>query len=133
MPAGGDPLEGEVDRIEQAFDAALRAGDAPAAVTLALELDSLLHDWSRDTLQSDQLDRGRAGLRAMIVRLGEAAEVGVRDPRTVVAPFVEALLDARRRARVDGRYADADALRDHLLAAGVEVRDTAGGTDWQLR
>jgi len=130
---GGDPFEHDVERIETAFDAALRAGDAPTAVKLTLELDALLHDWSRDTFQSDQLDRARAGLRAMIVRLGEAAEVGVRDPRVLLSPFVEALLDARRQARADGRYADADALRDRLLAAGVEVRDTAGGTDWQLR
>jgi cyanophycinase-like exopeptidase len=129
----GDPLEGDVERIEQAFDLALRAGDAPGAVKLTLELDTLLHEWSRDTLQSDQLDRGRAGLRAMIVRLGEAAEVGVRDPRAVLAPFVDALLKARRQARADGRYADSDALREQLLAAGVEVRDTADGTDWQLR
>ena len=100
---------------------------------MALELDDLLHDWSRDTTQSDLLDRGRAGLRAMIVRLGEAAETGVRDPRDAVGPFVEALLDARRQARADGRWADADNLRDRLLAAGVEVRDTAGGTEWQLR
>lgn len=131
--AGGDPFEVDVDRIEQAFDAALRGGDAAAAVKLTLELDDLLHEWSRDTLQSDHLDRARVGLRAMIVRLGEAAEVGVRDPRTVLAPFVEALLDARRQARAAGRYADADGLRDRLLAAGVEVRDTPGTTEWQLR
>jgi cyanophycinase-like exopeptidase len=132
-PATRDPFERDVDRIEEAFDAALRAGDAPSAVKLTLELDDLLQEWSRDTLQSDHLDRARAGLRAMIVRLGESAEVGVRDPRAVLAPFVDALLDARRQARADGRYADADALRDRLLAAGVEVRDSTAGTDWQLR
>jgi cyanophycinase-like exopeptidase len=131
--AGADPLTADIDRSEQAFDAALRAGDGPAAVKVALELDDLLHDWSRDTTQSDLMDRGRATLRAMIVRLGEAAEVGLRDPRSVVAPLVEALLDARRSARAGGRYADADGLRDRLLAAGVEVRDTAEGTEWQLR
>jgi cyanophycinase-like exopeptidase len=128
-----DPLMADIDRFEQAFDAALRAGDAPAAVKVVLELDDLIHDWSRDTTQSDLLDRGRAARRAMVVRLGEAADVGVRDPRDVVGPFVEALLDARRRARADGRWADADTVRDRLLAAGVEVRDTAGGTEWQLR
>jgi cyanophycinase-like exopeptidase len=128
-----DPLTADIDRFETAFDSALRAGDAPAAVKVALELDDLLHDWSRDTTQSDLLDRGRAGLRAMIVRLGEAAEVGLRDPRDAVGPFVEALLDARRQARAGGRWADADNLRDRLLAAGVEVRDTADGTEWQLR
>jgi len=132
-PPGTDPFELDVDRIDEAFDAALRAGDAPSAVKLVLELDDLLQDWSRDTLQSDHLDRARAGLRAMIVRLGEAAEVGLRDPRTIVAPFVDALLEARVRARADGRYAEADCLRDRLLAAGVEVRDGTAGTEWQLR
>jgi len=133
VAAGADPLVADIDRFEKAFDAALAAGDAPGAIKVALELDDLLHDWSRDTTQSDLLDRGRAGLRAMIVRLGEAAEMGVRDPRLLVGPFVEALLDARRQARADNRYADADVLRDQLLAAGVEVRDTADGTEWQLR
>ena len=126
-------VDADVARCEEMFDSALAAGDAPAAVRIVLELDATLQEWSRDTLQSDQLDRGRAGLRAMIVRLGEAAETGLRDPRAVLGPFVEALLDARRQARADGRYADADNFRDRLLAAGVEVRDTAGGTEWQLR
>ncbi len=131
--AGTDPLIADIARFEQAFDAALGAGDAPAAVKVALELDDLLCDWSNDTTQSDLMDRGRAGLRAMIVRLGEAAEVGLRDPREAVGPLVDALLDARRQARAGGRWADADSVRDRLLAAGVEVRDTAEGTEWQLR
>lgn len=132
-PPGADPFELDVDRIDEAFDASMRAGDAPSAVKLVLELDDLLQDWSRDTLQSDHLDRARAGLRAMIVRLGEAAEVGLRDPRAIVAPFVDALLEARVQARAGGRYAEADSLRDRLLAAGVEVRDGTAGTEWQLR
>ena len=130
---GADPLIADIDRFGLAFDSAMSAGDALAAVKLTLELDDLLHDWSRDTAQSDLLGRGRAVVRSMIVRLGEAAETGVRDPRLLVGPFVEALLDARRQARADGRWADADTLRDRLVAAGVEVRDTAGGTEWQVR
>lgn len=129
----GASLDADVARYESMFDAAVGAGDAPAALKVVLELEGVLHDWSHDTLQSDQLDRGRAGLRAMIVRLGEVAETGLRDPRSVVGPLVEALLDARRQARADGRWADADRVRSRLLAAGVEVRDTAGGTEWQLR
>ncbi|MDQ4070337.1 MAG: hypothetical protein M3203_12845 [Actinomycetota bacterium] len=131
--SAADPLVADIDRLEHAFDAALAARDAPAAVKVALELDALLHDWSRDTTQSDLLDRGRAGLRSMIVRLGEAAEAGVRDPRAVLGPFVEGLLEARHRARAEGRWAEADKLRDRLLTAGVEVRDTSEGTEWQLR
>jgi cyanophycinase-like exopeptidase len=134
LPAGlADPLVADIDRYEKAFDAALSSGDGPGAVKTALELEQLLHDWSRDTTQSDLLDRGRAGLRSMLVRLGEAAEAGLHDPRQVVGPFVEALLDARRQARADRRWEHADQLRARLLAAGVEVRDTPDGTDWQLR
>jgi cyanophycinase-like exopeptidase len=132
-PPAADPFELDVDRIDEAFDASLRARDAPSAVKLVLELDDLLQDWSRDTMQSDHLDRARADLRSMIVRLGEAAEVGLRDPRAVVAPFVDALLEARVQARADGRYEEADSLRDRLLAAGIEVRDGTAGSEWQLR
>jgi cysteinyl-tRNA synthetase len=96
-------------------------------------MDDLVLAWSRDTMESDELDRARATLRSMVVRLGEAAENGLGDPRQRVAPFVEALLAARRQAREERRWADADALRDRLLAAGIEVRDAPEGTSWELR
>jgi len=126
-------LQAGADRCLREFDAALGARDARGAVKAALELDALVVEWSRDTLQSDEADRVRATLRAMIVRLGEAAEEGLRDPHQAVEPFVEALLETRRRARADRRWADADAVRDRLVEAGVEVRDTAEGTSWHLR
>jgi hypothetical protein len=129
----GSPLLAEVARLESDFSAALEARDARAAVKATLALDDLIVDWSRDTLQSDELDRARAALRSMVVRLGDAAELGVADPRDAVAPFVDALLAARTQARADGRWRDADVLRDRLVAEGVEVRDTPGGTVWDLK
>ncbi len=127
-----DPLLDGIARCQAAFDGALVGRDGRGAVKAVLELDDLLTEWSRDTLQSDHLDRGRAALRSMVVRLGGAAAEGLRDPRNVVGPFVEALLDARRHARDERRFADADALRDRLVDAGVEVRDTPDGTQWVL-
>ena len=132
VPVVESSLEAATDRCQREFESALAAGDAPGAVKAALELDALVVEWSRDTLQSDQVDRGRAALRTMIVQLGDAAEEGLRDPRQLVGPFVEALLDARRQARAERRWADADSVRDRLLAAGVEVRDTPEGTSWDL-
>jgi hypothetical protein len=125
-------LTGDVAAAESSFDAALSARDMGAAVQAILDLEQLLHAWSADTLQSDDLDRGRAALRSMVVRLGDVAVGGAVDPRSVLGPFVEVLLDARRSARSGGRYADADALRDALVGLGVEVRDTASGTEWSL-
>jgi cyanophycinase-like exopeptidase len=129
----GSPLLDDLARLEREFTAALAGRDATRAVGCVLELDDLLVAWSRDTLQSDQLDRGRAALRAMVVRLGEAAVEGVRDPKDVVGPFVDALLEARRQARDSGRWSDADALRDRLVDAGIEVQDTRDGTVWRVR
>src|SRR5205085_2471848 len=61
------PLLEAVARIEAAFDAAVAARDAAGAVRTILELDDELLAWSRDTLQSDEADRGRSALRSMVV------------------------------------------------------------------
>jgi cysteinyl-tRNA synthetase len=69
----------------------------------------------------------------MVVRLGDLARTGARDPRQVLGGFVDALLAERAAARSERRYGDADRVRDALIANGVEVRDTAEGTQWDLR
>jgi cysteinyl-tRNA synthetase len=50
-----------------------------------------------------------------------------------VRPFVDALLAERVRARGAREWAAADAIRDRLLAAGIELHDTPDGTTWELR
>jgi hypothetical protein len=126
------PLLAEAARWEAAFDQALARRDVPAAVNAILELDRALTAWSADTTQSDEPDRVRATLHSMIVRLGEVAVAGARDPRAVVEPFVEVVLDARAAARSAQDWARSDELRDRLAAAGVEVRDTSSGQEWLL-
>ncbi|MDT5028820.1 MAG: hypothetical protein QOE61_5246 [Micromonosporaceae bacterium] len=118
--------------ISARFDTALAARDVDACVEAILALEQAIVDWSADTNVSDHADRARAQLRTMVVRLGALAAVGARDPRSVVGPFVEGLLEVRRRAREAQEWAVSDWVRDHLGAAGVEVRDTADGPRWQL-
>lgn len=125
-------LSADVDRLTAAFDTAVAGRDPNGAVAAVLELEQAIVDWSADTLQSDEADQARAALRRMIVRLGEVAAVGARDPRAVVAPYVDAVIAARVAARSGGAYDLADQLRDALIAAGVEVRDTPEGTEWVL-
>ncbi len=132
-PAARSPLLEEVARLRSEFEAALAGADAHGAVNAILDIDDLIRQWSRDTLQSDELDQARSALRSMVVRLGQAAEAGLRDPNQVVGPFVDALLAARARARDDKRWADADVLRDRLVEIGVDVHDAPDGTTWELR
>ncbi len=119
--------------LEARFAAAVEARDSAAAVAAILDLDAAIEEWSADTLQSDEMDQARRALRAMIVKLGDAATDGLRDERDVLGPVVEAALDARRVAREEKAYAVSDAVRDGLDAAGIEVRDTPDGVEWVLR
>ena len=131
--AGDAPsLRAITAQLEAAFDAALSARDAQGAVGALLTLEASIVEWSSDTLQGDDLDRARAALRAMIVRLGTAATGGVRDVREVVGPVVEAALAARVTARAEKAFSVSDAIRDNLAAAGIEVRDTPDGVEWLL-
>jgi hypothetical protein len=125
-------LRAEAQRLECAFDSGLAARDVNSAATAILELEQAIVDWSADTEEMDGTEGPRAMLRRMVTRLAELAVVGARDPRQTVAPFVETLLEVRQQARQQGSYALADTLRDRLLAAGVEVRDTPRGPVWVL-
>ena len=97
-----------------------------------LELEDTLDAWAGDTTQSDAGERGRAAVRRMVVRLGELARTGAREPREVIGGYVDALLAERAAAREDRRFGDADRIREVLTALGVEVRDTRDGTEWAL-
>ncbi|MGH3611710.1 MAG: CysS/YqeB C-terminal domain-containing protein [Pseudonocardia sp.] len=132
-PAGGPAsLRVATDAARSTFDAALAARDADAAAAAVLDLEQALADWTADTLQSDDAEHARRTLRGMVLELAAAARAGLADPAQRVAPLVEALLERRAAARTDRDFALADALRDRLTAAGVEVRDSPDGAEWSL-
>jgi cyanophycinase-like exopeptidase len=127
------PLRDEVARLEATFSVSLDECDVPAAVRAILALEETIQAWSHDTDQSDALASARSALRAAVVCLGELAVEGSRDPAELIGPFVDALLAERVRAREARDWAAADAIRDRLLAAGIELHDTPAGTTWELR
>ncbi len=69
----------------------------------------------------------------MISRLGDAATSGVRDPRDVASPFVEAMLQVRATVRAEKRYDLSDVIRDVFASLNIEVRDTPDGVVWELK
>ena len=126
-------LRQATERLNVAFAQAITAGDADAAARAALDLDDAIAGWSIDTLQSDDADYARSVLRSMITRLAGAATGGLRDPREVVGPFVQVLLDLRLQVRADKRFDLSDMIRDRLAEISVEVRDTPQGAEWGFR
>jgi cyanophycinase-like exopeptidase len=127
-----EPLRGEVAELERVFNRSLDECDAQAAVRAILSLEETIQAWAGDTDQSDALATARSTLRGAIVCLGEMAGQDVTDPRDLIAPFVDALLAERLGAREARDWAAADAIRDRLLAAGIELHDTPDGTTWEL-
>ena len=122
------PLVDLVREREADFATAVAARDMAAAVSTVLDLERDVTDWSTDIPAGDELDRAHASLRSLILELGRLSENGARDPRQVVGPYVETLLQLRDTARADRRFAEADLVRDRLAEYGIEVRDTPGGT-----
>ena len=126
-------LHEATDRLNQVFSAALANSNADGAARAALDLDDAIAGWSGDTLQSDATDHARAVLRSMITRLAGAATGGLRDPRDVLGPFVQVLLDLRAQVRSDKRFDLSDIIRDRLAELKIEVRDTPEGAQWGFR
>ncbi|PHX72041.1 MAG: hypothetical protein CK521_03050 [Acidimicrobium sp.] len=132
QPAQADSLDAVLEASIQTFGEAIEQRDALAAVRAVLALEQAMQDWSIDTLQSDVLVRARGALRSMISQLGDAAIGGVRDPREVVAPFIEAMLSVRATVRAEKRFDLSDVIRDVFAALNIEVRDTPTGVEWSL-
>jgi len=126
------PLRDSMAILEGTFIEALGRGDMRTAVGALLDLDSEISARVRHGEDSPDLDNADATFRSLIARLGERAEVGTRDPRETLEPFVAALLELRARARAARDWATADLVRDRLAAAGVEVRDGPDGSSWVL-
>ena len=132
-PPAAAPFWTEVEAARTAFTAALESADSEGAARAVLALEEHLAKWATEVFATDEHDRARAVLRALVVRLAEAAREGLGDRRARLAPIVEPLLALRAQARAEGRYELSDALRAALEAGGIEVRDGRAGSDWVLR
>jgi hypothetical protein len=125
------PLPEIMAAAERGFEAAAGDRDADAMVGVILELESAVKQWEADTDEDQGTEQARALLRRLIGWLGRAARDGLADPRDRLRPAVEPLLALRTVLRGEGNFAAADAIREALAAAGLDVSDTPEGTRWQ--
>ena len=125
------PLAEIMAAAERGFGAAAGDRDAGAMAGVILELETAIGQWEADTDEDQGTEQARALLRSLIGRLGQAAQDGLADPRDRLRPAVEPLLALRTTLRGEGNFAAADAIRDALAAAGLDVSDTPEGTRWQ--
>jgi cysteinyl-tRNA synthetase len=125
----------------------------PAAFSEAMDDDlgtpaavAVLHDAVRegnrllDANMADEAFQKRYEITLMLDVLGlnpadpAWATTGSGDAKLTAAVdvLVAGLLEQRDRARADKDFAAADAIRDQLKAAGIEVEDTPNGPQWTV-
>jgi len=124
------PLPEIMAAAERRFEAAAGARDADAMVGVILELETAIGHWEADMDEDQGTEQARALLRSLVGRLGRAAQDGLADPRERLRPAVEPLLELRATLRAAGNFTAADAIREALTAAGLDVSDTPEGTRW---
>ena len=127
---GTSPLLAVVENLKASFDDSLLGKGIDAATKAAISLQIEISNWQNETFQSDEMEQANSALRTMIVRLGELAIEGVGDSQEVFGPFVGLVLQLRTKARENGRWDEADQIRDELADLGIEVRDIPGGSEW---
>lgn len=111
VPAALAEIHGQV----RAGNTALSAGDTEAALTAASSVRAMAGVLGVDPLDARWASGG-----------------GDDDAAVALDLLVQAELAARQQARADKDFATADAIRDRLVAAGIEVADTADGQKWSL-
>ncbi|QFZ16384.1 cysteine--tRNA ligase [Saccharothrix syringae] len=73
------------------------------------------------------------GLDPLSPQWHDASSSGGGAGRRALGALVDRLLEERQQARKERDFARADALRDHLLLAGIAVEDTPDGPMWTLK
>ena len=121
----------------EAMDEDLGTPAAVAAIhDVVREGNKLLADGPGNALRGNA-----ASVRAMLAVLGLdpadpawATTGGADDEklRGAVDVLLNALLEERAAARAEKDWARADAIRDRILAAGIEIEDTPSGPKWSI-
>ncbi len=127
-------------------DAAREAAEPPATVIEALEDDlnspnamAELFAVAR-ALNKAESDEERERLAAELLAAGDLMGLLQNDPDEwfagdaedgLAADAIDALIEARNAARKDRDFEKADAIRDQLKDAGIQIDDSAEGTTWR--
>jgi len=112
--------------FETAMDDDLNTAGALAA------LFTLIRD-ANIAIDAGRITSGDAeGLRTALMRVDPVLDLYPRRD-DVLESTVEKMIDARNAARRARNFAESDRIRDELLARGIILEDTPGGTRWRRK
>ncbi|MBS4753390.1 cysteine--tRNA ligase [Nocardioides sp. zg-ZUI104] len=128
------------------------AGEVPAAFAAAMDDDlgtpaavAVLHETVREGNRQLAAGEDATGAAASVAAMLDVLGVHPHDPAwgsrggddaerltAAVDALVAGLLEERAQARAEKDWARADAIRDRIKSAGIEVTDTPDGPSWTV-
>lgn len=136
--ASGQGMQPETDvwaTIHTLADAVREALDLGRDEQVAgglLELERYIWQSQKQLEERNEMGAAREVMREVIALLTAQMSCRPTSVRACVAPLVDALVDLRQRLRQEKAWNMADAVRDCLLKANIQVVDTPTGASWQL-
>ncbi|HET7704624.1 MAG TPA: DALR domain-containing protein, partial [Thermoanaerobaculia bacterium] len=115
-----------LNSFQEAMDDDMNTAGALAAIFTLIRDANIAIDAGRIT--SSDAD----GLRTALRRIDPVLDIFPEREQSIDAE-IEKLIDARNAARKARNFAESDRLRDELLAKGIVIEDTAGGTRWRKK
>jgi len=84
-------------------------------------------------IDSGKITAGDAeGMKSALMRIDPVLDIFPKRDNTLDSE-IEALIAARNAARKSRNFAESDRIRDVLLARGITLEDTPGGTRWRRK
>lgn len=132
-PESESVLRAQVSQTTAAFESAMDEDfNAPSALAALFDLARTINQ-TRDAGGSTAvLSLARAELRRLAGNLGlrlEESTIGSAG----AAPFIDVLVDVRKRLRDAQQWDLADLIRDELERLDVRIEDSKGDTSWRFR
>ena len=140
-----------IENFLERADTTEPAADLPQAFVDAMEDDlgtpaaiAVVHDTAREGNRLLAAGEDATGAAASVLAMLDTLGLNPHDPAWVgddradarltaaVDALVAGLLEQLAKARADKDFATADAIRDQIKAAGIEVEDTPAGPKWSL-
>ncbi len=113
-------------QFQEAMDDDLNTAGALGAIF------TLIRD-ANTAIDAGRISAGDAeGIKAALMKVDPVLDILPRRDANVDAE-IEALIAARNAARKSRNFAESDRIRDELLARGILLEDTPGGTRWRRR
>jgi hypothetical protein len=97
-----------------------------------LDLERTIWKSQKILEEHNEMGAAREVMREIITLLASQMDSRPASVRACMAPLVEPLIDLRAVFREKNEWAAADAVRDCLVKASIEVTDTPQGAKWRI-